>query len=369
VLENLEQYAGRDERDAMAHLLADADVQNELVDAGDFFICASERQRDYWLGMLTSRGRVERSAWADDADLRTLIDVVPYGSPALPPERHPVLKGVHPHVAENDTVLLWSGGAWEWFDPMLVLDAFADAHALEPQLKLYFMGLGIEGATPDMPIAAELHRRAAELGLHGTAVIFGDWVPYDDRGAVLAEADAAVLATKRSAETRLAFRSRLLDHFWVGLPTIMTPGDVLADFVEREGAGLICPIGDRSALREAMLRIHREPVLRSELSEHAAKLGHRFQWSDNVAPLVQLVREPERARVRRAERLRLLDLLGIRLTKSNRGPVFQGDMSWAIGFTRGRVIDGLKSTRLYPFMRKVRRSKAGLMVWGKVPGE
>ena len=25
---------------------------------GDFFVCASERQRDYWLGMLAAEGRI-----------------------------------------------------------------------------------------------------------------------------------------------------------------------------------------------------------------------------------------------------------------------------------------------------------------------
>ena len=51
----------------------------DQVARGDFFLCASERQRDYWLGMLSSLGRIDAGAYAEDPDLRSLIDVVPFG--------------------------------------------------------------------------------------------------------------------------------------------------------------------------------------------------------------------------------------------------------------------------------------------------
>ena len=44
-------------------------VLNLVVDQlrrGDFFFCASERQRDYWLGMLSSLGRVTSQAYGED---------------------------------------------------------------------------------------------------------------------------------------------------------------------------------------------------------------------------------------------------------------------------------------------------------------
>lgn len=185
VLENLELHANLSDGRCAELLLADSDAQNELIDAGDFFICASERQRDYWLGMLTSRGRVERAAWLADPELRDLIDVVAYGCPVDPPEVRPALKGVHRDVRADDTVLLWSGGAWEWFDPMLAVEAFADAASHEPDMVLYFMGLGLPGSTASMPIAKLLHARAAELRKRDIRIVFGDWVPYDERGAFL----------------------------------------------------------------------------------------------------------------------------------------------------------------------------------------
>ncbi len=67
----------------------------EQVERGDFFFCASERQRDYWIGMLAGVGRVTSAAYRADPDLRQLIDVVPFGIPSEPPQRTaPGVRGV-----------------------------------------------------------------------------------------------------------------------------------------------------------------------------------------------------------------------------------------------------------------------------------
>jgi hypothetical protein len=47
LFENLELHTG--DLGADSALQFDASVLNRLIDAGDFFVCASERQRDYWL--------------------------------------------------------------------------------------------------------------------------------------------------------------------------------------------------------------------------------------------------------------------------------------------------------------------------------
>jgi hypothetical protein len=89
-------------------------VLQTAFQAGDFFLCASEEQRDLWLGLLMAQGRVNHLNYDADPTLRRLIDVVPFGLPAEPP-RHTknVLKGVLPGIAPDDQVILWGGGIWE----------------------------------------------------------------------------------------------------------------------------------------------------------------------------------------------------------------------------------------------------------------
>jgi hypothetical protein len=58
---------------------------------GDFFLCASEEQRDFYLGFLTALGRVNPERLRLDRDLRGLIDVVPFGVPDEVPAHRPWL--------------------------------------------------------------------------------------------------------------------------------------------------------------------------------------------------------------------------------------------------------------------------------------
>src|SRR5436190_1114961 len=75
----------------------------DQLDAGDFFLCASERQRDYWLGWLEARGRVNPSTHDVDPTLRSLIDVVPFGVPSRAPARAgPGCRGVLSGVGEDE---------------------------------------------------------------------------------------------------------------------------------------------------------------------------------------------------------------------------------------------------------------------------
>ena len=308
LFENLQLH--RDQAAADRKLAGDASVINDLLDRCDFFICASERQRDYWLGMLAGRGRLEAGIYARDASLRSLIDVVPFGLPERPPQAtRPVLKGLHPKVAADDLVVLWGGGTWDWFDPLSVVESFARVVPQVPNAKLFFLGTQL--STPDvprMPMADAVVRRAEELALAGRSVLFGDWVPYDEREAYLLEADVAVTAAADLAETRLAFRSRVLDYLWAGLPVVATAGDVLSDLVERERLGLVVPPGDVGALAGALRTLLTDPVLRVACGERGRTVAEQFRWDRVVAPLRRVAAEPWRWRSARELRYRGRDL-------------------------------------------------------------
>jgi hypothetical protein len=108
---------------------------------GDFFICASERQRDWWLGLLEANGRINPYTFRDDSSFRTLVDVVPYGMPeGQPRHTHNVIKSVWPGIEENDRLVLWGGGLWPWFDPQTAVRAVARIREQQPKVKLIFPG-------------------------------------------------------------------------------------------------------------------------------------------------------------------------------------------------------------------------------------
>lgn len=308
---SLEQYdaMSRDEAEgAKAHEIG---TLNDLLDTGDFFVCASERQRDFWLGMLASRGRLDKAAHELDPHLRKLIDVVPFGCPSSSPAAapSPVLRGgAYPGIDASSKIILWGGGTWDWFDPIGVVDAFVRVQSIVPEARLFFMGLELEGrGVPEMATTRRLIEHIDALGLRERKlVVLGPWLPYDERGQFLLEADIGIVAAKAMAESRLAWRTRTLDHFWAGLPTITTAGDVLSDLVHDADAGRRIPANDLDALTNAMLELLTDDAARATCAANALRLADRFRWPDVVAPLSALAADPGPWRAARAARGRLV---------------------------------------------------------------
>lgn len=305
-LEQLEQGRPQGE-EAWTRATADAtSVLNEQLQRGDFFLCASERQRHFYLGQLAALGRINPANYADDPDLTGLISVVPFGLEHEPPSHEKrVLKGVHPGIGENDKLLLWSGGLYNWFDPLTLIRAVAQVAEKHPEVKLYFLGTKHpHPGVPEMKIVSDSRALASELGVADTNVFFNSsWVEYKDRGNYLAEADLGVSTHHSHIETTFSFRTRILDYLWASLPMVVTEGDHFAQLVEDRGLGRTVPAGDADALANAIedLLYGRGQLVKAKKA--IATVRPEYEWGAVFAPLVEFVAEAHYAsdRVRRGE--------------------------------------------------------------------
>ncbi len=300
ILENLPGRSGalpgrRDRRDA-----GDRGALVSILQTADLFLCASEVQRDFWLGALAATGRVNSRTYDADPSLRRLIEVVPFGIPADPPlPGAPAIKGRVRGIGSDDIVALWGGGIWNWFDPLTLIRAVDRVSRTRP-LRLVF--LGTTSPSPHLPQMAAARRArelSAELGLTGRVVFFNEgWVPYVDRGRYLLDADIGVSCHLPAIETRYAFRTRLLDCIWAGLPMVVTNGDVLADLVTEHRLGEAVPALDVDAVTAALMRVvdaAADPAGRAAYAEAFAAVRPHFTWDAVVAPLVRFLEQPTRA--------------------------------------------------------------------------
>lgn len=262
---------------------------------GDFFICASERQRDYWLGALSANHRLNPKAYDADNRLRNLIDVVPFGIPATPPRRgNGAIKGRLPGIAKDDFVVLWAGGLWGWLDPLAVIRAMAIVRDSRPDVKLVFMGTRHPNPGVGRPeMVDQAIALADELGLRGSSVVFNEgWVPYLERDLYLTAADVGVSAQHEHLETRFAFRTRLLDYLWAELPIIATSGDNLGDAVQSEGLGIAVSDSDVNGIAAAILRMRNEPEFRAGCRRRISGLSSRYRWDSVTRPLANYCDNP-----------------------------------------------------------------------------
>jgi hypothetical protein len=122
------------------------------------------------------------------------------------------------------------------------------------------------------------------------AVLFSDWLPYEEWPNALLDADIALTLHHESFETRLAFRSRVLDYLWAGLPIVATGGDATAELIQRYGAGAIVPPGDVDAAANAIVQLVRagRPVPGADFERARRELD----WDVVVQPLLNFCRHP-----------------------------------------------------------------------------
>jgi glycosyltransferase involved in cell wall biosynthesis len=272
----------------------------------DFMICASERQRDLWLGGMAMHGLIDLDAYRRDPTLRSLIDVVPFGIPDEPPppagpER--VLKGAWPEIARDDRVLLWAGGIWGWLDPATPIRAMRLLEGANvPTTHLVFLGTrrpGIE-RTGQERYAEQARERARRERVEGRLVHFNDgWVPYAERARWLAEADLGVSAHLDHLEARFSFRTRILDYLWAGLPVVTSAGDALGDLVEGERVGRAVAPGDADAFAAACAELLDDADgERARIEELAPSL----RWSEVTKPLTRWCERAPELPPRRSQR-------------------------------------------------------------------
>ena len=271
-----------------------------LLQWGDFFLCSHERQRDYWLGMLTAVGRVNHQHYRKDSDFAHLFGYVPYGISDEPPiQTTSVLRGADKRFAETDTILLWGGGLWKWFDPCSVIRAVSDISKTRQDIKLLFLGgkransdttgINIAYATEDAMALSK------QLGVYNRTVFFHeDWIPYNERQNYFLEANVGISTHFSSLETRFAFRTRILDYLWTELPMITTEGDYLSDLIKAHQLGIVVPPADVAQLQHAILRLTDDHTFLEQCRANIRQIKQQYLWSNAIAPLQRFCAAPYR---------------------------------------------------------------------------
>jgi glycosyltransferase involved in cell wall biosynthesis len=231
-------------------------------------------------------GRINPQNYEKDPSFRGLIDVVGTGFPDTFPETRPYLRGVHESIPEDAKMVLWGGGIWNWLDPLSLIEAWPDVLAAEESARLVFLGTKHPNpAVPAHEMAVKAMRLAEKLGEKDRSIIFIEWVPFNERVNLLAEADVGVTMHPVHIETRYSIRTRVLDYFWARLPVVITEGDITSEWIQEYGLGRVVPEKDPEAISTGLLEILKAPEPFWE--EGFARIYADFKWSKLVQPLVR----------------------------------------------------------------------------------
>jgi len=285
--ESLEMFSDRPMGERQNIDLINYDELNAAAFLGDFYICASEKQRDMWIGYLSARGRINPLTYGDDCSGRRLIDVVAFGIPDEPPvHRKKVLKGIVSGIRSGDKVVLWGGGIWNWLDPFTPVMAIEEVMKEHPEVKLVFLGQRHPDARiPEMRVTNEVENYCRDRGLLNSNVFFNQWVSYEERGSYLLEADCGVSAHKDHLETTYSFRTRILDYIWAGVPVVSSSGDSMQEIIEKNGIGICVSPGDVSGYADAIKKAVFDEKFSNRCRRASASIRGALSWDNVTKPL------------------------------------------------------------------------------------
>ncbi len=263
------------------------EVTNLSLRMADGILCANELQRDLWLGLLMGLKKISPDRYDEDPSLLQYIGIVPFG---LSNDTIKPLKGMREKfdIKPDDFVLLWGGGIWNWFDPLTLIRAIDQLK--DPQIKLVFMGLKHPNEkVPEMKMASEAVKLVEKLGLTSQVFFNYGWTPYEERQAFLNESDVGVSTHLSHLETRYAFRTRILDYLWAGLPMLLTEGDSFSKLVLENGAGLVVSYENVGEAAQAIKTLKNDSALKKKMAAQSKALSDTFKWDKVVEPLNQMI--------------------------------------------------------------------------------
>ncbi len=112
------------------------------------------------------------------------------------------------------------------------------------------------------------------------------------------ESDAGIITHPEHIETRFAFRTRILDYLWTGLPIISTKGDSLSDIVESRNLGITVNAQNADELAAAIIRMAEDRVFYRNCKDNVKNVSESFTWEKICRPLIDFCIDPVSSAVR-----------------------------------------------------------------------
>jgi hypothetical protein len=269
IIENLHYYA---ERGAEVFQHDHFTLINSITSA-DYFLCASEAQRLFYIGVLLAAGRVNPTLFEEDPRLESLIGVAPFGvQPA---------HAVQPRASHD----ILFGGIYDWYDPIAAIHAVAIVRATAfADATLTFTHHPNPELTPQGKLAEAMDY--ARRNAHDF-VRFEPWAAYDQRAEFFERFAIALLTFPRSIETDLSMRTRVYDYLWCGLPIVTSSAPGTDEILTRYGAGIVT-----DDFVSAIVRLFTERETYASMLHGSQEFVRDHQWDRTLAPLRNFCRAP-----------------------------------------------------------------------------
>ncbi|MFQ5857253.1 MAG: glycosyltransferase family 4 protein [Anaerolineae bacterium] len=264
------------EREMQGYSRRPANVHEKItaIRKADFFVCAGEKQRLYFLSWLLAAG-IDLS--------EDVIASVPVSlSPELPN---------HEWSAAEPT-FVYGGVFLPWQDPFNGLEILIETIAELNRGTLKFFGGRHPGYADQIGNLERFDALEVRLRRSPRARLEG-MVEHARLIDEYRRAHVALDVMGRNPERELAFTTRTVEYLWCGLPVIHHDYAELSGHIEEYQAGWIVDPEDRKAIRQAVEEALTCPEEVRRRGENAQTLvRERLTWDRAIEPLDAFCRSP-----------------------------------------------------------------------------
>jgi tetratricopeptide (TPR) repeat protein len=244
----------------------------KALQKGDFFICANERQRSYYLAWLMMAG----------VDLKKRhIDIIPISLSPKTPSRQ----------AGKELTFVYSGTFWPWQNPDTAL--MSVLKGVNKYKKGYLKIIG--GKFPLDHESRVNYKIPLNKAVNNRRVIRQEAIPFDSLVNEYCRASCAVDVMNKNIEREHASPIRTMIYLWCGLPVISGDYMAISPLINEYNAGWTVSDKDRDGIDGIIGAIIKNPSVLGERSRSAVRLiKERFNWEDTIEPLDRFLQMPFR---------------------------------------------------------------------------
>jgi GT2 family glycosyltransferase/glycosyltransferase involved in cell wall biosynthesis len=262
------------ERTIQEHLDIETNIRTKLccINRADFFTCAGDRQRSYFIPWLLMAG-------------------IPYGEEMIaqvPVCLDPTLPTKVP-PSDDEPVFVYGGVFLPWQDPRLALTILVEELERAGKGRLELFG----GRHPFIPLDTRRFETLVKRLDSSVRVVSHGMVDHDELLRAYTRATVAMDVMVRNQERELAFTTRTVEYLWCGLPVIYNDYADLAPLIRDYDAGWTVNPESADEIRAAVRAVLAHPEEVRKKSLNATRLvSEHLTWEKAVEPLVEFCTAP-----------------------------------------------------------------------------
>ncbi len=262
---------------------------NFVLKRGDYFLCASETQKFFYTGALSSLGIINPYTYGDHRLL-----VVPFGIHNIPAkaQNNPYKKlGID---SKKHKTVLWFGGLYPWFRIDEFLATVQTLSQIDETYKFVIVG-GKNPFNPNPDLArqydhtVEFARKNKLIDRH---LFFVDWVDFDTRINWYKHADFIISINQPGEENIFSWRTRVMDYVWGETVTLTNGGDPLSEDLLKAGAAIKLNGLSSDSMIKSIQQIYKDPSVLKNVGQALIDLKPTYYW-ENVTRILPPLMTPE----------------------------------------------------------------------------